>query len=94
MAKPQENVQAVVDVKKKLDDVLVGNNYEKMLDHEVKTENFGLFFVTRGEEERNRIYRRRGEQEITMSAWHLTVGLNRQTLDSKDSQLVKVLKKD
>ena len=52
MAKPQENVQAVVDVKKKLDDVLVGNNYEKMLDHEVKTENFGLFFVTQEERKR------------------------------------------
>ena len=36
MAKPQENVQAVVDVKKEPDDVLVGDNDEKLLNHEVK----------------------------------------------------------
>ena len=46
MAKPQENVQAVVDMKKEPDDVLVGDNDEKLLNHEVKTENFGLFHVT------------------------------------------------
>ena len=32
MAKPQENVQAVVDVKKEPDDALVGNDDEKMLE--------------------------------------------------------------
>ena len=46
MAKPQENVQAVVDLKEEPDDVLVGDNDEKLLNHEVKTENFGLFHVT------------------------------------------------
>ena len=46
MANPQENFQAVVDMKKEPDDVLVGNNDEKLLNHEVKTENFGLFHVT------------------------------------------------
>ena len=63
MAMPQENVQAVVDVKKEPDDVLVGNNDVKFLDQEVKTENSGLFHVSRGEEERKRIYGRRGKQE-------------------------------
>ena len=47
MAKPQENVQAVVDMKKEPDDVLVGDNDEKLLNHEVKTENFGLSHVTK-----------------------------------------------
>ena len=50
MAKPQENVQAVVDVKKEPDDILVGNNDEKMLDHEVKTVDCSSSHKRRGRE--------------------------------------------
>ena len=68
MAKPQGNAQAVVDVKKEPDDVLVGNNDEEMLDHEVKTENFGRFFVTQEE--------RKGETEFIEEEKSRRVALN------------------
>ena len=59
MAKPQENFQAVVDLKEEPDDVLVGDNDEKLLNHEVDTKKFGLFHITQEERKKENLSKRR-----------------------------------
>ena len=76
MAKPQENFQAVVDVKKEPDDVLVGNNDEKLLDHEVKTENFGLFHVSQEERKKEREFMEEEESRRVALDYYVDMAFN------------------
>ena len=76
MAKPQENVQAVVDVKKEPDDVLVGNNDVKFLDQEVKTENSGLFHVSQEERKKEREFMEEEESRRVALDYYVDMAFN------------------